>query len=142
MRAISIWQPFPALFIIGAKEYETRSWYTSYRGPIALHAAKKSIKEVMRLVSPETQQLMRETIIETQLEDLPLGAIVATAEFVACHKITPAFVRQLSPYELEFGDFSFGRYAWEFQNVRALHEPIQAVGKQGFWEWIPPQINR
>lgn len=141
MKAVSIWQPFPTLIIIGAKEYETRSWYTSYRGPIALHAAKKPIKEVMRMISPETQHLMRETIFETRLEDLPLGAIVATAELVACHKITPTFVRQLSSYEIEFGDFSFGRYAWELQNVRALSEPIPAVGHQGFWDWIPPVIR-
>jgi hypothetical protein len=41
MKAITIWQPWASLKACGAKEFETRSWATSYRGPIAIHAAAK-----------------------------------------------------------------------------------------------------
>ena len=41
MKAITLWQPWASLIACGAKKYETRSWATRYRGPIAIHAAKK-----------------------------------------------------------------------------------------------------
>lgn len=40
MKAITITEPWATLVAIGAKQIETRSWPTSYRGPIAIHAAK------------------------------------------------------------------------------------------------------
>ncbi len=40
MKAITIWQPWASLIACGAKKYETRSWATNYRGPIAIHAAR------------------------------------------------------------------------------------------------------
>ena len=40
MKAITIWQPWASLLVSGRKRYETRSWATSYRGPIAIHAAR------------------------------------------------------------------------------------------------------
>lgn len=40
MKAISLWQPWASLVPAGAKPVETRSWSTSYRGPLAIHAAK------------------------------------------------------------------------------------------------------
>jgi hypothetical protein len=45
MKAISLWQPWATLVAIGAKTIETRGWSTSYRGPIAIHAAKKLIPD-------------------------------------------------------------------------------------------------
>ncbi len=48
MKAITIWQPWASLLACGAKQYETRSWATSYRGPIAIHAAKKNVLDYSR----------------------------------------------------------------------------------------------
>ncbi len=39
MKALTVWQPWATLVAIGAKRIETRSWSTSYRGPLAIHAA-------------------------------------------------------------------------------------------------------
>lgn len=36
MKAITIWQPWASLAAIKKKRYETRSWATRYRGPIAV----------------------------------------------------------------------------------------------------------
>ena len=41
MKALTIWQPWASLIAGGAKQYETRSWATQYRGPIAIHAAAR-----------------------------------------------------------------------------------------------------
>ena len=40
MKALSLTQPWASLVVIGAKCYETRSWATNYRGPLAIHASK------------------------------------------------------------------------------------------------------
>ena len=42
MKALTIWQPWASLIARGVKQYETRSWATKYRGPIAIHAAMKN----------------------------------------------------------------------------------------------------
>ena len=38
MKAVTLYQPYASLVAIGAKKFETRSWKTSYRGPLAIHA--------------------------------------------------------------------------------------------------------
>ena len=50
MKAITIWQPWASLIACGAKKYETRSWPTKYRGPIAIHAAAKDPRTLPREV--------------------------------------------------------------------------------------------
>lgn len=39
MKVLTLTQPWATLVAIGAKRIETRSWPTSYRGPLAIHAA-------------------------------------------------------------------------------------------------------
>ena len=41
MKALTLWQPWASLIAVGAKTIETRSWSTKYRGPLAIHAAKR-----------------------------------------------------------------------------------------------------
>ena len=45
MKAITIWQPYASAIAVGLKHYETRSWPTKHRGPLAIHSAKKSLSE-------------------------------------------------------------------------------------------------
>ncbi len=40
MKALSLTQPWASLVAIGAKNIETRSWSTGYRGWLAIHASK------------------------------------------------------------------------------------------------------
>lgn len=40
MKAITIRQPWAWLIVVGAKGVENRSWSTSYRGPLLIHAAQ------------------------------------------------------------------------------------------------------
>jgi hypothetical protein len=41
MKAITIIQPWATLIALGEKKFETRSWTTKYRGPLAIHAGMK-----------------------------------------------------------------------------------------------------
>jgi len=160
MKAITLWQPWSSLLACGAKEYETRPWATKYRGPIVIHAAALSVFKAIRDVDYDTIVVMREVLKSvgiltpsTDLRVLPHGCIIATAELVGCHKMvlhggrglsstspgwleTARGVYEPTEQELLFGDWTPGRYAWEFKNIVMLPEPIPAKGQQRIWNWV------
>ena len=145
MKAITIWQPWAEFIPAGVKKNETRGWKTSYRGPIAIHAAVKPIKQVLPLLSDEAFRLMVEKTEKASVANGQLltcfeyGQIIATAELVDCHLITEEYIKTLTPEELALGDYTIGRYAWELANVQRLKEPVPAKGQQGLWNWEPPE---
>jgi hypothetical protein len=53
MKALSLWQPWATLIALKKKQIETRSWRTTYRGPLAIHAAKSYPQEARDLCSTE-----------------------------------------------------------------------------------------
>ena len=151
MKAITIYQPWASLIAIGAKKYETRGWATRYRGPITIHAGKKRPPQLWEFGYPASEYFQK----ALENVDMPLGAVIATAELVNCHIIRddgaaeenpnisitryiqrPHYSREyIQGNERQFGDFTPGRYAWEFANVILLPEPIPAQGKQGLWNF-------
>ena len=46
-RALTLHQPWASLIAIGAKTMETRSWSTSYRGPLAIHAGAAPVARTL-----------------------------------------------------------------------------------------------
>lgn len=152
MKAITIWQPWASLLVRGEKLYETRSWATSYRGPIAIHAAARPVQQtiddlVRGVIFATVEDLIDDANADTlacidrlfpdpgELTQLPTGAIIGTALLVRCNAINEAFLSRLSEQETDLGDFSPGRYAWEFEDMKLLAEPIPVKGMQGLWEW-------
>lgn len=160
MKAITLWQPWASLLASGAKIYETRSWATKYRGPIAIHAATKkvdtkslpgaAVHAMVNAVRPITAKCATTTMY-VPFDLLPRGAIVATAELVECWEILrsgPDYTviekfdgdanhhfRDITGSELLFGDWTPGRYAWEFANMKMLDTPIPVAGHQGLWNY-------
>lgn len=45
MKVLTIRQPWASLIILGYKRFEFRSWKTSYRGDLLIHAGKMIDKE-------------------------------------------------------------------------------------------------
>ena len=89
MKAITIWQPWAEFIAAGVKHNETRSWATKYRGPIAIHAAVKPIRQVVPLLSEKAFGLMVEKLEKASMANGELltyfnyGEVIATAELVA-----------------------------------------------------------
>jgi len=131
MKAISLWQPWASLIAVGSKRYETRSWSTNHRGLIAIHAAKRWTDDQFALCwqSPFMEALDVQKI-DGGPSALPRGAIVAIAELFGCFPTS-----DLSPDRREraFGDWSPGRFAWQFSNVVPLTVAVPAVGRQGIF---------
>lgn len=135
MRAITIYEPHAILVAVCAKRYETRGWATDYRGPIAIHAGKTA--SYLDITYQEPFRRVLKAAGFKSPADLPLGCIVCTAELV---KVWPVadLIAHLTTLERAFGDFSAGRFAWEFRNVQIFARPIPARGQQGLWEWKQP----
>lgn len=121
-KAFTLWQPWAQGVALGLKRYETRSWQTSFRGFLAIHAAA-------RPVSPEHQELME----KYGITEVPLSGFLAVVELVDCIRMTEEFIARQSPQEIEWGDWQPGRWAWKFENLMRLETPIAAKGYQQIW---------
>jgi hypothetical protein len=138
MKALTLTQPYATLIAISAKKIETRSWRTSYRGPLAIHAAKGFPRWAREFtLEPVCYDAAR--IFATPIGKIyaayPLGCILATCRLVACTLTSLAFEERLDARERAFGDYSPGRFAWILEDVEQLPEPIPATGALGLWEW-------
>ena len=152
MLAISIWNPYAALLArrdlhgLPYKEFETRTWKTSYRGPIAIHAATsvESIQNIIRTIreQPHSEKAMfyREVFqtldgVEANLWKLPRGVVIATGDLVAIFRGEE--LTRISWRERLVGNFGPGYFGWKIENVKLLPQPIKARGMPGLWEWNP-----
>ena len=131
MKAISLWQPWASAVACGAKHIETRSWSTRYRGPLAIHAARREMDY-------EADLLWFALVGHAGYEPAcPFGAFVATCRLVECVPVENLLA--LGTIEAQFGNYSPGRYAWILENVVPLASPIPYRGRQGLFE-IPEII--
>ena len=143
MKVLTIWQPWASLLVSGQKKYETRSWCTAYRGPVAIHAAKRPVRRIIDALAADDrgngwrtlERLDGLFLRPNSLDQLPTGAIVGKAILTRCNLIDEGFIAKLSPQELDLGDFTLGRYAWEFETMVPVEPPIPARGAQGLWNW-------
>lgn len=144
MKAISLWQPWASAIAAGLKTIETRSWSTPYRGPLAIHAAKRWTAAEQdflfsRMRGPNAEYFRRIGI--TRGADVPLGCIVATCEIYGCVSTNdepPAF-HQVMPTEFVWGNFSVNRFAWLLRNIKQVSPCVPCIGRQGFFEF-PEQL--
>lgn len=131
MKAISLWQPWATLIACGVKAHETRHWATAHRGRIAIHAAKR----VDHAGAPA--ELCRRVLGRAWWEKCPQGAVVAVARLRAC-RTTDAVFQHITRADAASGNFTEGRFAWALTEVRPLDAPIPALGRQGLFNWPPP----
>ncbi len=166
MKCISLWQPWASLIVIGAKRFETRSWPTSHRGTILIHAAQKWNLELetLSLNAPFANAIrsglgrrnsFRDAVGILHQWGLPLGCIIGVAEVVECYKVvqdrcapdgTGIYLESNKETEempvvpeLDFGDFSVGRYAWQLANPRRFANPIPYRGHQQIFN-VPDEV--
>lgn len=159
MKALTLTQPWASLVALGEKRYETRSWSTEYRGPLAIHAAKgvasiggeKAFRalcedwdEVAGDFGPFGQALFVAGRYAVP-SHLPRGQVVAIANLIDCVPMDkfmrpadgPAGWLGVEPgrFEMHFGDYSPGRFAWVLDNVQRMVFPQEAKGYQQLWDW-------
>lgn len=140
MIALTVLQPWAGLIALEAKQYETRSWKTSYRGKLAIHAGKNgaflldTLREWREGCGDDEFLQAFHAGIQGRYNpmDFPRGAIVAVVTLVDCVP-THILREEVSQQELSLGDFGPSRYGWKLENVQRLETPVFCSGQQGLW---------
>lgn len=155
MKALSLWQPWASAIAVGAKHIETRGWPTSYRGQLAIHAAKRKVLDELRRLHAcrNWKGAMGWTgAFDHDFARLPFGGIVAIANLVDCRR-TEAFrvdeldIPRIPPTrgdafawtERQMGNYEPGRYGWVLADIKPLQRPIPFKGAQLLFE-IPDEL--
>jgi hypothetical protein len=147
MKALTLTQPWATLIAIGAKRIETRSWGTDFHGQLAIHAAKGlgPVGGASGLIR-QCQDPAFADALKAATPPLPRGAIVAVAILERVCRIdmklrAGVLAQTITPNEIEFGDYTSGRYAWFLENVVPLAEPIPCNGALSLWD-VPDEVNK
>lgn len=129
MKVLSIIEPWAALIKEGKKVIETRSWKTSYRGELYIHASNKKIK----MSDEHTVELLK------LIPNVPMGYgnIICKCRLVDCMYMDQEFLDRVQMDKQEFlcGEYSLGRYAWILEDVKILENPIPTKGHLNIWNY-------
>jgi hypothetical protein len=157
MKALTIWQPWASLIMIGAKPYEFRSWLAprSVVGKrIVIHAGARGMKRdevedlIENLSDPRSAWL---TCLKPELalpllkaintaDALPLGAGLGTA-LLGTPKVGDAIAIEFSmPGEMmnDSDRNEHPNWGWPMLDIEPWETPLAMSGKQGLWNWPEP----
>lgn len=149
MKALTIKQPWAWAIAHGQKNVENRTWATSYRGLLAIHAGaawdgggawdRRVIRTVIEHGQPDGFFDPPLRVESYQSGGLPyclrrdprrfvVGAVVAVAELVGITRDDD------SPWAQP------GQSHWRLASVRALAEPVPCKGLLGLWT-LPEDVD-
>lgn len=133
MKVISIKEPFATLIMKNIKHIETRSWNTSYRGELYIHASGKKL----------AKEYLNDYVLDL-ISDLSMnfGNIICKGNLVDCVLIDEKFLQEIKKNEVEYfcGLYEIGRYAWIFEDVSEI-KPIKAKGHLNIWNYNDDKEN-
>jgi hypothetical protein len=114
MKVLSVRQPYAWAILSAGKLTENRSWRTTYRGPLAIHASLRP--------DPEGRAFMAALGIDVP-EDLPRGVILGSVVLVDVVDDSD------SPWAEP------GQRHWLLEDPQPWPEPVPAKGDLGLWEF-------
>ena len=133
MKVLSLREPWATLIKEKKKQVETRSWKTSYRGELYIHASSAKISKD----SINNKELMG------LIENVPLNYehIICKCTLVDCIYMTKEYVENMKKNHQEYicGEYKEGRYAWILKDIMPLKEPIKAKGHLSIWNYEEEQ---
>ena len=116
-RALSIRQPWVELILRGVKTIEVRTWATTHRGRLWLHAGKAVDREAAsRFGIP--------------LESLDMGAVVGTCVLADCTPFDASTREKLRPRHLNPAPLEGKTFGWKIEQVERI-TPISYRGSLG-----------
>jgi hypothetical protein len=139
MKALTLTQPWASLMAKKAKQIETRSWATHYRGPLVIHASAAFPKAARQLC--ERAEFYKGLGGKTAA-DLPRARCLCIVDVIGCFRVEEMYKAEfvmgekLTAAEAAFGDYSAGRYAWVTRYVTMVDDPGPTEGGQRIWYWL------
>lgn len=134
MKVITVRQPWAWAIAKGHKDVENRSWATSYRGPLAIHSAKKWDSQAgyaVRFVR-DTARAQGADLPERLADELPWSDTGLILAVVDLESICTA---SLDGYGCDCGLWAIpGQAHWRLTNPRRLEHPVTATGRLGMWD--------
>lgn len=124
MKALSIMQPWAWLIVNGYKAVENRSWNTSFRGPLLIHAGKKADPDGYAFV----KERFPEVVIPTLYVGGGMGGIVGAATLD--HVVHESNRRHLTARD---EPWFFGEFGFILENARTLPF-MPCKGQLGFFD--------
>lgn len=120
IRGLTVRPPWSAMIAHMAKRVENRTWPTTYRGWLLIHAGKGVDRDAL------SHPLVRAAMGGPRPPAIDTGAVVAVARLVDCH-----------PDDGRCTDWSaLGQWHWVLGDVRPLDVPVSCRGALGLW--TPP----
>jgi hypothetical protein len=153
MKALTIWQPWASLVILGAKPHEFRRWNFADKPHLApligqrivIHAGARALRvsELIDLLDrihagdSALDVSIARPFVGMLLEALrlkecriPLSAALGTAVLGNPRNVVDLFRDQADSDRLDEH-----MYGWPLTDVIAFDQPLPAAGAQGFWSW-------
>jgi hypothetical protein len=131
MKAISMVQPYAWLFVHGYLKVDDRSWPTSYRGPLAIHASLRSDEAYYRFVTERLGWVL------PPLNAMKHGGIVGIAHLNNCILPVKASEFQADPSRAHFG--APGYYGFVLERARAVSF-LRCRGNRGLFDLTDAQV--
>lgn len=150
MRAVTVWQPWASLIMVGAKpwEFRGRSFLAYANHPqigerIVIHAGARPVKPAevddllhrlgrkndhTGLIEAPARQLLERVRAAYKCRLLPLGAALGTA-VIGEPKLSPD-IFGIPVADSDRGNFNYG---WPMSDLRPFKAPIPMKGSQGFF---------
>src|SRR5262249_6954176 len=133
MKALTIRQTWATLIVLGHKSLETRSWDTTYKGPLLIHASHAITDVGMALFyHSHVQQILQPHGYRT-FYNLPRGAVIGSVDLCACisweqFQNDEEAHSLLTPDEQLLGTFGPGRFGWLFASPVRFMNPLRFTG--------------
>ena len=157
MKALTVWQPWASLIMVGAKPFEFRpKSYLRYFGHpgvgelLVIHAGLRTVKPreiedlLDRLGGPDdatglepiaARKLLMRCRAAAKYQALPLGCGLGTVRLGMPKNASVLFRGRVADSDRQAADDSAYNWAWPINDIRPFDAPIPMRGAQGFWNW-------
>src|SRR5690606_28490894 len=123
MKALTVRQPWAWAIANGYKTVENRTWNTTHRGQVAIHAAARWDRET---TTARVFELTGAYVLKTDV-----SAIVAVVDVVG---VCTAQDCGCGPWAIP------GQRHWQLVNAQALPDPAPCKGRLGLWD-LPADVE-
>jgi hypothetical protein len=151
VKALTIWQPWASLIMVGAKPFEFRGWDFQQRERglvgqrVVIHAGARPVRpneiedlirrlgsddDMTGLVVDKARELLERVRDAYKCQLLPLAAGLGTA--VLGRPRNAGLIFGANVADSDRGAFNF---AWQLSSIEPFVAPVPCRGAQGFWNW-------